>query len=474
MKDIYESMASQNILTFYGSKLDLKVDNSELYDYEISKTWSDYSSDVLDFINPINYNSLIIDTNLTDFSSVRDSITLIEYDNRINDLSYVYSGLSTTLSYQSFVNYIGLPYEHTILNNNIYTYTGITNEVHYFKILGFNDEINSDTLTGFSKNIIECSELLGDSVCCPITPKLNNKPWAFKTNKGSGIDNCESIVRRRTEKGWTLDFVFNRDGYDWVDGGIFYYLGVRGDNDSADYADNNLSFGFTSNGGIKWESYRYSGVCNSDSGYTSSYYTSSGVTRSIDICETTDDFNVTIVFERYKEYYNCEIDNDGGYNDLIVGPHAVSYSDSKWEQTDYINRQFIGHSTQIAAGYTITNASDVILSGSIPQYTFVEELNKKWASEKQRRLGKLKIYLNGTPIYKLENWEEIIPSDRGTQPFIQSWGGGTGLMNNLHNGVCSFNIKKIKYFEEPLDFVHVRHHFRNQILPNYTITNCGC
>jgi hypothetical protein len=87
-------------------------------------------------------------------------------------------------------------------------------------------------------------------------------------------------------------------------------------------------------------------------------------------------------------------------------------------------------------------------------------------------LGTLKIYLNGRPIYKLENWEEIVPSNRGTQPFIQSWGGGTGLMNNIHNGVCCFNIKSIKYYEEPLDFVHVRHNFLTR-LNNYDFFICG-
>ncbi len=139
-------MASQNILTFYGSKLDLKVDNSELYDYEISKTWSDYTSDVLDFDNSINYDSLIVDTSLANFSSTRTTITLIEYDNRINDSDYVYSGMSVTLNYQNFVTYFGSPYLHTILNNDIYTYTGITGEVHYFKISGFNNELDSDLL----------------------------------------------------------------------------------------------------------------------------------------------------------------------------------------------------------------------------------------------------------------------------------------------------------------------------------------
>jgi hypothetical protein len=92
--------------------------------------------------------------------------------------------------------------------------------------------------------------------------------------------------------------------------------------------------------------------------------------------------------------------------------------------------------------------------------------------KRQRRLGTLKIYLNGRPIYKKENWEEVVASNRGVQPFIQSWGGGTGLMNNVHSGVSCFNIKSIKYYEEPLGFVHVRHNFLTRI-NNYDFFICG-
>ena len=42
MKDIYRNMNRQNILNFYGSRLELKLDSSELYDFELSKTQGDY------------------------------------------------------------------------------------------------------------------------------------------------------------------------------------------------------------------------------------------------------------------------------------------------------------------------------------------------------------------------------------------------------------------------------------------------
>ena len=89
-------------------------------------------------------------------------------------------------------------------------------------------------------------------------------------------------------------------------------------------------------------------------------------------------------------------------------------------------------------------------------------------------MGTLKIYLNGVPIYKVKNWEEIIPSERSSDNGIyQIWGGGTTGSYDIHEGNFTlFNLKKIKYFEEPLNFVHVRHHYLTEIKPLYNITEC--
>jgi hypothetical protein len=45
-------------------------------------------------------------------------------------------------------------------------------------------------------------------------------------------------------------------------------------------------------------------------------------------------------------------------------------------------------------------------------------------------------------------------------------------MDINHRGVCCFNIKSIKYYEEPLDFVHVRHNFLTR-LNQYDFFICG-
>ena len=483
MKDIYRNMNSQNILHFYGSKLDLKLDSSELYDYELDKNGEDYNTDVLDLTTDIVYSGLTIDTNLLNFSSNRDTITLYEYDNTNNDENYIFSGLTLTLDYNDFVSYIDTNFSNVILNNNIFNFTGITGEEHFFYITSFNDTIYIDPrldpffLSGFTNTIKTCSQILDGDNCCPLPNKLDNKPWAFDFSKGHGINNCDPTLKRRTENGWTLDFVFNQESHSWSAGGVFYYLGVRGEDNISNYADNNLSFQFTSDGRIKWVTTHYSGVCDTVTGYGETYYNLSGQTQPLCITDNTKDFNLTIVFDRNKHYTGCDVENDGGWNDLIIGPHAIEYTNELWAPTtgdtgSFFSGSFIGHSTQTAGGYTmITNTADW-LTGATPVYQYVEELNKKWDSERQRRFGTLKIYLNGKPIYKLKDWEEVIPSSRGVQPFIQSWGGGTGLMGGIHEGVCSFNIKSIKYYEEPLDFVHVNHNFIRR-LNQYDFFICG-
>ena len=60
-------MNNQNILKFFGSRLDVRLDSSEYYDYELSKTELDYDTDVLDLSKPIVYSSLKIDDSLEDF-----------------------------------------------------------------------------------------------------------------------------------------------------------------------------------------------------------------------------------------------------------------------------------------------------------------------------------------------------------------------------------------------------------------------
>ncbi len=456
MKDIYLDMNSQNILKFYGTRLDSKLDSSEFYDYEVSKVTDDYNTDVLDLSTTITYTTLKINQSLAGFSCSRNTISLVEYNNTINDANYKYSGLTLTAPYSSFVNHISPTHEHTILNSYVYKYTGFTGETHYFTISAFNLPLSrdhrfpgtteADAISGFttgSTSTIKCAlRLADDDGCCAIPNKLSNKPWAYQF-KEPFLD-CPEYIERRPASGWTLDFIFNRDSLPWSSGGVFYYFGTRGSNTPSEYADSNLSFKFTSDGRIRWTAVRYSGYCTGNT-YTETYYTETGQTPTLCTTGVTKDFNVTIVFDRYKHYDGCDIENMGGWNDML-GTVISTYTD---------------------------NSVSAVTSTQLTTYEETyESLKKKWADERQRRLGVLKIYLNGRPIYKKENFEEVIPSNRGNQPFIQSWGGGTGLMNNVHNGVSCFNIKSIKYYEEPLDFVHVRHNFITR-LSAYDFFICG-
>ena len=348
MKDIYIIMNRQNILNFYGSKFNLKLDSSELYDFELGKTTVDYNTDVLDLTNEITYTGLTID-------------------------SSCYSGFTT--------------------------------------------------------------------------------PWALPINELYTGHTCDFTIKRRTEKGWTLDFVFDRNNIEWSGGTTFYYWGISGETNQSYYADNNLSFKFTNDGRIKWDSYRYSGNCDATSGYTESYYISSGQTPVLCSGGTSSDFNVTITFDRYKHYQDCDIENEGGWNDLIRGPYSISSTGNTGSTT-----------TQITTGYTIINNYTDWVTGATGTTEFIEVLNKKWFNERQKRLGVLKIYLNGKRIYKLDDWEEVIPSLRKSEnDIIQKWGGGTTAYNTIHTGTTLFQIKQVKYFEEPLDFIHVNHQYLTSI-----------
>lgn len=287
-------------------------------------------------------------------------------------------------------------------------------------------------------------------------------------------------LERRTEKGWTTNFVFNKEDLPWSSGSVFYYWGIANETEPMNYLDNNLSFKFTNQGEIKWTAVHYSGDCNPTSGYTTSSYTVSGKTDNLDsLCPSglATDFNVTITFERNYGLTGCDIENKGGQNDLIQGPHVIPYTDILWnptgDTTNFKSGSFIGHANQIVTGYTMTTGSYDWITGAT-EYTYVEELNKKWSEERGSRLGTLKIYLNGERIYKLKDWEEVIPSQRSSEnELIQSWGGGTSGSLGLHIGDTQFNLKQINYFEAPLDFVQVRDFVNNTIKPNYDIAKCN-
>jgi hypothetical protein len=252
------------------------------------------------------------------------------------------------------------------------------------------------------------------------------------------IESGDPFIRRRTEKGWTADFVFNRDNINWSNGSTFYYWGISGETNENYFADNNLSFSFTEDGRIMWESYRY--IYDDCSGER--YITTSGQTAVLCESGTSSDFNITITFDRNFRLESCDLCNFGGTNDLVTGTPTTLIPD--W------------------------------LTGVTETYTSVETLNQKWYKERDKRRGTLKIYHNGKPIYTLKNFEEIIPSVRASEnQIVQIWGGGTTGYLPIHTGETQFNILNIKYLEEPLGFLQVKNNYDLNIVPNYTVVECN-
>lgn len=267
-----------------------------------------------------------------------------------------------------------------------------------------------------------------------------NQPETFIINEIYSSELGEFAVRNRTEKGWTVDFIFNTSGITIESGSTFYYVGLLDETDASNYVDNNLSFAFTLDGKIEWKKKSHIKCSNGVDTIENR-----GETPSLCYNGVSNDFNITITFERNFSYEKCcDILNQGGQNDLFTG-------------------------------YTLNNTLDVV-SGATPNYTTKYVVNPKWHKERFKRLGTLKIYLNGNPIYKMKNWEEIIPTKRQSlNDLVQIWGGGTSGSGNIHDGITPFQIKKITYYEYPLSYIDVRDNY-DIIKQNYDIIECndGC
>lgn len=323
-------MNTQNILKYYGSKLDVKLDHSEFYDLELCGVNNDYDANLLDFSTPYLHDSLIID---------------------------------------------------------------------------------SRCITGGTINTI--------------------KPWILNIGENYTGYTCDFTIRRRTELGWTADFIFNRNNLDWNLGNDFFYWG--GDVFHPTLHDY-LKLSFSPTGRIVYECNRLSGYCHTVSGFTYSAVTETGQTEILPSGKTSEDFQITVTFQRYNEYYGCDIANEGGYNDLITG-------------------------------VTVNNIRDVI-TGATESVTYNEGLSEKVWNERNKRLGIFKIYLNGGLLFKKENFEEIIviPEVSGETLNMVVGSGYSGLTDT------NFEILSFQYYESPLNFIEVKHNFISYAKENFNIS----
>ena len=139
-------MNTQDILRNLGISLDVRLDNSETYDYEIAGFDNDYDISLLNFNSVITFDTAIVN-DLSDDETNRTTIKLCEIDNTSNDPEYIYSGITYVFDFQEFVEHFNIldvsgntihSYENFILNNDVFTYTGFTDETHYFYVCEVN------------------------------------------------------------------------------------------------------------------------------------------------------------------------------------------------------------------------------------------------------------------------------------------------------------------------------------------------
>ena len=137
-------MNSQDILRILGFSLDIKLDNSETFDYTIAEFDTDYDQKTLSNTQPFNINSSV-ENYMGDTTNQIDTIKLCEIDTGLES----YSGITYVVSFEDFVSHFNTEnydYENILLNNDVFTYTGLTHpngeqETHYFKICGYNEPI---------------------------------------------------------------------------------------------------------------------------------------------------------------------------------------------------------------------------------------------------------------------------------------------------------------------------------------------
>ena len=164
-------------------------------------------------------------------------------------------------------------------------------------------------------------------------------------------------------------------------------------------------------------------------------------------CENTDYIKfehwvqVDVVFERYRSMDECHLWWYGGLG-LITN---FKYTASTYNESVTLIQPPFTHFNVVT--YTSTTTTYTATTIETPYGREVVELNNKWLQEKDYRLGRLKIYVNGRRFHVFENFEEVIPRalnvEREKQigvPFNLSWGGGTqGLRENLTFTGCPIN-----------------------------------
>ena len=180
---------------------------------------------------------------------------------------------------------------------------------------------------------------------------------------------------------------------------------------------------------------------------------------------------VSARFERDYCWYGCDLENEGGVNDLVK---------------------------------IIPPGLDAITSNPIPEQEI--EFTRKWVDELAYRRGTLTLFVNGRPVLKVPDFEEVIPRRLNTKPELQvgvpynmSWGGGSqGLLETLtfnadstcrpyerdyedlgllieknFAGTFDGGISQMRYYIEPLSNDEIIHNYLVD-KDRYNLIDCAC
>lgn len=149
----------------------------------------------------------------------------------------------------------------------------------------------------------------------------------------------------------------------------------------------------------------------------------SGSTNQTDFLNTEKWLQVDLTFKRYTFYEGCDLLYEGGIGEMssLIYPATERNDTLSLIQPPFTHDEDVEYPVQRVV------------------------MNRDFIDSKEKRLGTLKVFLNGYLFMVVENFEEIIPRPLDTEKekqigvsYTMSWGGGTqGLRENLTFLTCT-------------------------------------
>jgi hypothetical protein len=229
-----------------------------------------------------------------------------------------------------------------------------------------------------------------------------------------------------------------------------------------------------------------------------------------DNCNYDDDLCITANTEERWVMVSCVFERNSGFN---------SEEELLSEGGLGLIRECKYPSEMVGQSYNIIAPPNTHPGSEGEKLQNLVEINRKWLDEANKRMGTLKIYINGFQFMVIEDFEEIIPRELNTQkekqigvPFNISWGGGSfGLRESLMFSGCPVSgetyvqqpnlmsettlegglfssstiveetfggtfmggISQFRMYVEPLDFTQIRHNY-NILKDDYDLYDRWC